>query len=391
MKEADLGYEVEVRREGKAVFYSPKLPQKRDYAPTSLPVFFNPVSKPNRDATILLLAARHQGRRLRICDALAGTGVRSIRIALETDVAEEIVANDVSPRACELMKLNVELNGVGGLVEVSCLDANELLARCGRGSPRYDYVDIDPIGSPASFLENGFRGCRRNAVLGATATDMPALAGAKRESCIRKYDAKPLRSPFSKEIALRILAGFMVRSAARLGLAATPILSFSKDHYIRVFVEVDRGKNLANERLRLVGWILYCPSCVKIRSAERFEKPIYVCEDCGNPMEYAGPAWIGRLTDGDLAARMLLRAGEEPELYRESLKLLEALSLEDHSLLGYIPVNFFARALRKPPIKPLKLIQGLREMGYRASITHIDPSGIKTDAPLEAVKQVFER
>ena len=390
MRKPDFGYEVEMRREGKAIFYSPKLPPRKDFAPTSLPVFFNPVSKPNRDMTILFLAARYEGRSLRICDALAGTGVRSIRIALETDVAEEIVANDISAKACELMKLNVKLNGVEDLVRISCLDANELLAQCGRGKPRYDYVDIDPAGSPAPFIENGLRGCGRKAVLGATSTDMPALAGAKPEACLRKYDAKPLRSPFSKEIALRILAGFIIRSAARLGLAATPILSFSKDHYVRVFVEVDRGRKLANEKLAQVGWISYCPGCAKIYAVGRSEMPKSSCELCGKPIDHAGPAWIGELTNGELASEMLSKALESPELYRESLKLLKALSLEDHGLLGYFPVNVLARVLKRPPVKPSSLIQGLRELGYRASITHIDPSGVKTNAPLEDLKHMFE-
>jgi len=107
-----LGYEVELREEGKAKIYIPKLPSEKGYAPTSLPVFFNPVSKPNRDITILFLAAYYEGRRTRICEALAGSGVRSIRIAKETDVAEEIIANDISAKAYELIKLNAELNGV---------------------------------------------------------------------------------------------------------------------------------------------------------------------------------------------------------------------------------------------------------------------------------------
>ena len=34
--------------------------------------------------------------------------------------------------------------------------------------------------------------------------------------------------------------------------------------------------------------------------------------------------------------------------------------------------------------------QKLRELGYRASTTHIDPSGVKTDAPLEVLRRVFE-
>jgi len=385
-----LGYEVELRKEGKVSFYTPKLPSEKGYAPTSLPVFFNPVSKPNRDITILLLASRYQGRKIRICEALAGTGVRSIRIAKETDVAEEIIANDISPKAYELIKLNAELNQVDGIVRASNLDANELLAMCGRGRPRYDYVDIDPAGTPAHFLENGFRGCGRGAILGATATDMSALAGAKPEPCIRKYDAKPLRTPFSKELALRILLGFMVRTAARLGLAATPILCFRKDHYVRVFVEVEGGKTPAKERLRKLGWISYCPKCMKIYASKRIEEPVTSCSKCGSRIDYGGPLWLEKMNDEQLAADMLRRAREDFEIYREVIKPLEALSREDTSIIGYFPINALAERLKKPPIKPSKLIQKLRELGYKATVTHIDPSGVKTDAPLEAISQIFE-
>jgi len=387
--EKRLGYRVELRYEGKVKFYSPPLPSSKGYAPTSLPVFFNPVSKPNRDVTILFLATYFEGKKARMCEALAGTGVRSIRIAIETDVAEEIIANDISNKAYELIRLNAELNGVEEIVKASNLDANELLAMCGRGRPRYDYVDIDPAGSPAKFMENGFRGCGRGAILGATATDMSALAGTKVESCMRKYAAKSLRTPFSKELALRILTGFMVKTAARLGLAATPLLSFQKDHYARVFVRVERGINPAKERLRKMGWISYCPKCMAIYAKKWLEEPLTICDICGSKIDYAGPLWLGELTDKEIAFKIFSRAYEDPEVYRESLKLLDALRKEDTTLIGYFPVNVLAEKLKTSPIKPLKLIKGLKELGYRATITHIDPSGIKTDAPPEILDEVF--
>ncbi|MCD6236177.1 MAG: tRNA (guanine(10)-N(2))-dimethyltransferase [Thaumarchaeota archaeon] len=385
-----LGYEVELRHEGKISFYVPKLPSEKGYAPSDLPVFFNPVSKPNRDITILLLKSRFKGSKIKVVEALAGTGVRSVRIARETDVVEEVVANDISAKAVQLIKVNVELNGVGDLVKISNLDANELLSRCGRGRPRYDYVDIDPAGTPAHFLENGFRGCIRGGILAATATDMAALAGAKAESCIRKYDAKPLRSPFSKEIALRILLGFAARTAARLGLAVKPVLSFQRDHYARIFVEVERGKTKAKKTLRKLGWISYCPKCMKIYLAKRFDPPITTCPGCGSKLEYAGPIWLDEYADKGVVSEVLEKAREEVEIYAESLKTLEALALEDTGIVGYFPVNSYAERLKTSPIKPSRLIERLREMGYKATPTHIDPSGIKTDAPLKAVEEVFK-
>ncbi len=385
-----LGYEVELRVEGKAKFYAPRLPSEKGYAPTSLPVFYNPVSKPNRDMAILFAKTFFKDRRIRICEPLAGTGVRSIRLALETDVVDEVVANDISKKAYELMKLNIELNGVGEYVKPMNLEANELLSMCGRGRPRYNYVDIDPAGSPAKFMENGFRGCDRGGVLSATATDMSALTGAKPASCLRKYDVIVSKTPFSKEVALRILAGFMVRTAARLGLAAKPILSFQKDHYIKVFTAVDRGITKAKEQLKLIGWISCCHKCMRIYTARRSEKPVMRCVKCGVELSPIGPLWIGMLSDKHLVEKMYRCALNEQEIYRDVLKLLRYLSAEDSEIIGYYPVNYVAEVLKQSPVKPMRVIEELRAMGYRATVTHIDPSGFKTDAPPSTIVKLFK-
>ena len=64
-----------------------------------------------------------QGRGLRILEALAATGLRSIRYALEIPRAASIVANDISPDAFEAMKRNIEQNNVVDKVIPSCQDA----------------------------------------------------------------------------------------------------------------------------------------------------------------------------------------------------------------------------------------------------------------------------
>ncbi|MQY68196.1 MAG: tRNA (guanine(10)-N(2))-dimethyltransferase, partial [Hadesarchaea archaeon] len=49
-----------------------------------------------------------------------------------------------------MTKRNVELNGLASLVEVRNEDANVLLWE-NRG--RFNYVDLDPFGSPAPFVD----------------------------------------------------------------------------------------------------------------------------------------------------------------------------------------------------------------------------------------------
>lgn len=56
-------------------------------------------------------------------EALAASGLRSVRFAAEVPGLGAVVANDCSPRAARLMAQNVARNGVGGLVTPSQADA----------------------------------------------------------------------------------------------------------------------------------------------------------------------------------------------------------------------------------------------------------------------------
>ena len=64
-----------------------------------LPVFYNPAMKLNRDITVLLL---QQFPPMSLCDPLAGTGIRSIRLAKEVK-HKPITANDLSEKAAALI------------------------------------------------------------------------------------------------------------------------------------------------------------------------------------------------------------------------------------------------------------------------------------------------
>lgn len=384
-----LGFKVELRYEGKARFLSPVLPDSKDFAPTSLPAFFNPASKLSRDIAVLFLKAYFENREITVCEPLAGTGIRSIRFILETDLVNYVLANDISRNAYQLIKINAKLNNVEDKLEASNLDANELLAARGRGRPRFDYVDIDPAGSPAKYMENGFRGCGKNSVLGATATDLSALTGAKPFSCLRKYDSYSVKTPFLKEVSIRILAGFAVRTAARIGLAAEPVFTFLKSYYTRVFVKVSPGIDKAKKLLREIGWISYCPRCLAIYVYRISDTPVSICKSCLSTIQTAGPLWLGRLCNEEIIKKMLYYASREHEIYGEAVNLLEQLLEEDTSIIGYYPVNTVSSILKERPVKPNDVIQELRERGYKATPTHLDPSAFKTNAPPEIIMEVF--
>jgi tRNA (guanine26-N2/guanine27-N2)-dimethyltransferase len=62
-------------------------------------------------------------KKIRILEALSATGLRSIRYAKEIPGLAEIVANDLSSQAVEMIKKNVVLNGVENIVTPNQADA----------------------------------------------------------------------------------------------------------------------------------------------------------------------------------------------------------------------------------------------------------------------------
>lgn len=59
----------------------------------------------------------------RILDSLSASGLRALRFAKEVQGVTQIVANDFSQDAVEIIKRNVDENGVKHLVTVSYGDA----------------------------------------------------------------------------------------------------------------------------------------------------------------------------------------------------------------------------------------------------------------------------
>ena len=62
-------------------------------------------------------------KKIKILEALSATGLRSIRYANEVAGVDEIIANDLSGEAVEMIKRNVKQNEVDHLVTPNHADA----------------------------------------------------------------------------------------------------------------------------------------------------------------------------------------------------------------------------------------------------------------------------
>ncbi|MEM4427427.1 MAG: 50S ribosomal protein L11 methyltransferase, partial [Zestosphaera sp.] len=164
------------------------------YEPAWAPVFYNPAQTLNRDVSVLVLSAllRTQDfeRPVRVADPFSGTGVRAVRYAVEVPGVDEVYANDLDPKAFELIKENVRMNKVQDRVRVFRGDANAILYMLKSLGYSFVFVDIDPYGTPAPYVDAGVWTTRNSGVLAITATDTAPLSGSRHLAGSRRYDVK---------------------------------------------------------------------------------------------------------------------------------------------------------------------------------------------------------
>lgn len=114
-------------------------------------VFYNPVQEFNRDLTVAVIkhyakihllefinrgvkkvgennqpeSATYLG--LSVLEALAASGLRSVRFANELPLLSRIISNDLDPEATKMIAENAKINSVDDIIRPSCADAIKLM------------------------------------------------------------------------------------------------------------------------------------------------------------------------------------------------------------------------------------------------------------------------
>ena len=339
--------------EGKAKIF---IPSKRAIPTKDMPVFYNPAMALNRTISVLIISyiAKKEKRKFRIALPLAGSGIRGMRLFLEAASAtKEILFNDINKKAVQTIKKNLTLNKIPKTkAKVFNQDANLFLIE----NKGFDYIDIDPFGSPNPFLDAAIKSLSRNAILAVTATDTAPLAGTYPKTCVRKYWAVPAaRHPSAHEFALRILIKKVQLIGAQYEKALMPVYSYYRQHYYRAFFICEKGATKAD---RLLAY------------HKMFENKI-------------GPIWTGPLWKPDLA-KSIAKMREATLLARiaEECKISNFPFIQYHALCK-------KNQLRIP--KLTSLIAELKKAGFKTARTHFSEYGIRTAAEEKDVMRVIKR
>ena len=400
MQNADFtpDFPTETISEGRAKVVVPKLKAYRnmpcDYAPSKAPVFYNPVMELNRDLAVLALRAyqRLTNRKLRVCEPLTACGLRGIRFAAEVEGIENVVVSDINEKAFKTAQHNVALNGLNDKVEVRKEEANYLLSGYSAPQRRFDFVDIDPFGSPAPFIDSAVRALRDGGLLAVTATDMAPLCGIHPQACIRKYGGKPLRTEYCHELAARLVAGSLSTSAAKHDMAITPVFSHQSEHYVRVYATTKYGAKNADQSLKNMGYVLHCFKCLHRETVigTTSKRLPNECVECGSTLSVGGPMWAGKLFDHEFVTAMKHEAQIHPlRLSGNLMKMLATAEYEADAPSTYYVVDKVSDAMNLPVPSVKNVIASLRKDGEMAVQTIFHTRGLRSAASAEKIRETI--
>ena len=346
--------------------YSKRGPGFKDKLP-----FYNPAMELNRDISILVNQwfVNNNNKSIQILDGLAASGIRGIRIANEVKGDFTVTINDWSREAYLLIKRNLNKYKFKNVI-VSNKNLNSLLSE-----RKYDYIDIDPFGSPTYYIDSSIRSINNNGIIACTATDTATLCGVYPKVCLRRYGVESFNSPVMHETAIRILLSFICREAVKYDKGIEPLMCYATDHYLRIYIKVRNGVKFANRSISNIKFV---------------ETKVLLSNH--NKSNIVGPLWLAEIQDKNVIKE--LRTDFFKRKFKTRIILFNLLNLlEDESNANpfFYTTEFFSSLLKVSPPRIKYICDNLIENGYKAVRTHFNTTGFKTNASRDEILSIFKK
>ncbi|SPT16326.1 unnamed protein product [Triticum aestivum] len=343
----------------------------------------------------------------KVLEALAASGLRAIRYALEVDGIGEVIALDNNEVAIESCKRNIYHNGIlaSSKVVPHLADARIYMLTHPK---EFDVVDLDPYGSPAAFLDSAVQCVADGGILMCSATDMAVLAGGNAEVCFSKYGSYPVRGKYRHEMALRILLACMESHAIRHKRYIVPVISVHMDFYIRVFVRIFTSASTVKSSPLKFSHVYQCVGCNsfhlqnvgRINSKDKRNIPLpnfcptvpQECSECGGKFVMGGPIWSDPIHDRDWATSILSNIRATSGLYEAYAKISAILTSVSEELPNaplFVSLHSICATLKCTNPTMVMFHSAIRNAGYQISGSHADPLALKTDAPMSVIWDIM--
>jgi tRNA (guanine26-N2/guanine27-N2)-dimethyltransferase len=346
--------------------------------------FLNPKSRLTRDMGVAFLNAifsKTDKEKLNVLDPTAATGIRGIRYVKETGI-KNITFLEINKNAYKVLRKNLNFCKISANAFNTSIQefANTL-------REKFDIIDLDPFGSIAPNLYDILKLAKDKTYLFITATDTAVLCGAHTNACYKIYDAKPMHNELSHEVGLRIMLGFVAKTAAQFNFGIDVIFAFSYAHYFRALVKLNHGSDNAIASLKNLGYVYYCNKCGYRNISKSFLPTQQKCK-CGSMLEISGRLWADTLIKEDILKKVAENIKKIPDISNNEIKFIDTITNEKTIPL-YYSIPKLTKLFRISSIKLSDLIEKLRQEGFAVSRTHFDLTAIKTDAPIEEITKII--
>ncbi|KAK2663212.1 hypothetical protein Ddye_001786 [Dipteronia dyeriana] len=344
----------------------------------------------------------------RVLEALSASGLRALRYAREVEGISQVVALDNDKASVEACRRNIKFNGslACSKVESHLADARVYML----SHPKeFDVVDLDPYGSPSVFLDSAVQSVVDGGLLMCTATDMAVLCGGNGEVCYSKYGSYPLRGKYCHEMALRILLASIESHANRYKRYIVPVLSVQMDFYVRVFVRIYTSASAMKNTPLKLSYVYQCTGCDSFhlqpigRTASNKNNSIrylpgfgpvvpQVCSDCGKKFNMGGPLWSAPIHDQEWVTSILEDVKSMKDrypAYDRISAILTTISEELPDVPLFLSLHNLCATLKCTSPSAVIFRSAVINAGYRISGTHVNPLGLKSDAPMDVIWDIM--
>ncbi|TKY65049.1 tRNA (guanine(26)-N(2))-dimethyltransferase 2 [Spatholobus suberectus] len=343
----------------------------------------------------------------RVLEALSATGLRALRYAREIEGIGQVVALDNDKASVEACRRNIKFNGsvACSKVESHLADARVYMLT---HSKEFDVVDLDPYGSPSVFLDSAVQSVVDGGMLMCTATDMAVLCGGNGEVCYSKYGSIPQRGKYCHEMALRILLASIESHANHYKRYIVPVVSVQMDFYVRVFVRIYTSASATKNTPLKLSYVYQCTGCDSFylqpigRTVSKINSVRYLpgygpvvpqeCNYCGKKFSVGGPIWSAPIHDQEWVTSILADVKSMKDSYPAHDRIsavLTTISEELPNVPLFLSRHNLCATLKCTSPSAVIFRSAVINAGYRISGTHVNPLGLKSDAPMDVIWDIM--
>ncbi|CAL4084372.1 unnamed protein product, partial [Meganyctiphanes norvegica] len=337
-----------------------------------------------------------------ILEALAASGLRSIRYAHEKLELLKLFQNNAAQKLLILMAKNLKHDKYTNYITYPKLSM--VMYQHREPKKRFDAIDLDPYGSPHIFLDGAVQCVTDGGILLVTCTDMAVLCGNSPETCYIKYGATSLKSKACHEIALRIVLQ-RENAAKNYGWPTAAFVSENRNFTLDIEFKIRSSILVEVKCLYIfshVGWVYQCVGCdstvmqplgTVVRNGKSVKYQVSrgppvqeSCVHCNAKHQVAGPIWLAPIHDVVFLQRLKASLREEDfKTFRRMYGTITMMEEELQDVPLYYVIDRLASIAGLNLPKSNLVRSALLNAGYRVSYSHACKASLKTDAPTQVI------